>query len=151
GFHIQPMADMAGPFANYTPTQFAAAIAPYLSAPGAYTLSDGRVVLNAFYAEAQSPAWWNSALSSLKTTYGLNVAFVPTFLDANNYSSNITAFAPISYGMGTWGGRNAAVTDPNSTAPGSLQALANQAHALGMIWDQSVTFQEDRPREGWYQ
>ncbi|MEZ5224285.1 MAG: hypothetical protein R2743_22555 [Ilumatobacteraceae bacterium] len=42
-------------------------------------------------------------ISILRTSYGIEVAFVPVFL---NYTSHVEAFAPISYGMSVWGGRN---------------------------------------------
>ena len=148
GFSIMPTADMAGPYNQLTPAQFAAQMAPYLQSPGAYRLEDGRVVLGAFYAEAETPAWWNEALTTLRTTYGVNVAFVPTFLDAYNY---IDSFAPITYGMGNWGARNPAYTDPDNTMPGSQVDLIDRAHDLGKIWMQPVAFQDNRPREGIYE
>jgi VCBS repeat-containing protein len=147
-FHIQPIADLAGPFSNLTATAFAAQMAPYLLSPGAYRLADGRVVLGSFFAENKSVSWWSDALAALHNTYGLNVAFVPTFLDP---LSNMAAFAPISYGFSSWGGRNAVNTDPNATSPGSATDVVNQAHALGMIWEAPVAFQDNRPREGVYE
>ncbi len=96
GFTILPTADMSGRLGGMTAADFAKAIAPYLTSPGGYKLSDGRVVLGAFYAELQNASWWGSALTYLNAAYGLNVAFVPTFLNASAY---MASFAPISYGV----------------------------------------------------
>ncbi|WP_434085880.1 endo-1,3-alpha-glucanase family glycosylhydrolase [Mycolicibacterium rufum] len=149
GFSIQPQADLSSSVvAGMTAGQFAAAFAPYLSSPGAFRLADGRVVLSAFYAENKSTAWWNSTLTTLRNTYGLDVAFVPTFLDAYHY---MAAFAPISYGFGNWGGRNTSTVDPAATGPGSQVDLVRTAHNLGKVWMQPVAFQDARPREGLYE
>ena len=147
GFSIMPTADMSGPLAGYSEAQFAAAFAPYLTSPGAYRLKDGRVVLGAFYAEGQSPKWWNNTLGTLRNVYQVNVAFVPTFLNA---SANMDSFAPFSYGFGNWGDRYPGATDPTSTATGLPVDLTKRAHALGKIWMQPVAFQDNRPRSGLY-
>ncbi|MCG5430910.1 hypothetical protein LV457_01160 [Mycobacterium sp. MYCO198283] len=144
-FTIQPTADMSGSLASYTPEQFADEFAPYLQSPGSQRLGDGRPVLGAFYAERLSPTWWNTALTTLRTTYGVDVAFVPTFLDAY---SNMESFAPFSYGFSSWGGRNPQTTDPTSDFPLLSAGLARRAHELGRIWMQPIAFQDNRPREG---
>jgi len=148
GFYIQPQADMSGTLASLTSAQFAAAFVPYLTHPAAYRLSDGRVVLSAFMAEGRTASWWNDTINTFDTNYGLEVAFVPTFLNASPY---MESFAPFSYGFGNWGGRNAAATDPDFTAPGSQVGLVRQAHELGKIFMQPVAFQDNRPRSGVYQ
>jgi YVTN family beta-propeller protein/VCBS repeat-containing protein len=149
GFKIQPTADMAGPMSGMTEAQFAAAFAPYLTSTAAYRLSDGRVVLGAFMPESKTPTWWTNSLGILRNTYGVDVAFVPTFVfDAY---SNIDAFAPFSYGFSNWGGRNPLFTDPTNSLPGSQVDLVRKAHALGKIWMQPVAFQDNRPREGIYE
>ncbi|MEZ0342901.1 endo-1,3-alpha-glucanase family glycosylhydrolase, partial [Mycobacterium sp. pV006] len=149
GFSIQPQADLASDtIAGMTPTQFAAAFAPYLAADGAFRLSDGRVVLSAFYAERKSTAWWDDALGALRKTYELDVAFVPTFLHAHLY---MTAFAPISYGFGNWGGRNPSTVDPDNPGFGAQVGLVRDAHALGKIFMQPVAFQDNRPRSGLFE
>lgn len=148
GFSIQPQADLSSPYlTNISASDFAAAFAPYLSSPGAFKLSDGRSVLSAFYADGKSVAWWSSALKALKTTYGIDVAFVPTFLDAGAHMAD---FAPISYGFGNWGARNARDTDPANAAPGSQVDLVRTAHQMGKIWMQPIAFQDNRPRNGLY-
>jgi hypothetical protein len=131
-----------------TSADFAAAFVPLLTNPAAYRLSDGRVVLSAFAAEGQTATWWNNTLTIFRENYGLDVAFVPTFLNA---SANLDAFAPFSYGFGNWGARNPAYTNPNLTGPGSQVDLVRRAHALGKIWMQPVAFQDNRPRNGLYE
>jgi YVTN family beta-propeller protein/VCBS repeat-containing protein len=149
GFKIQPTADMGGPLGGMTEAQFAAAFAPYLTSPAAQRLSDGRVVLGAFYAEAKTATWWSNSLTILRSTYGVDVAFVPTFV-YDPYNS-MDSFAPISYGFSNWGGRNPVYTDPTNSNPGSQVSLVEKAHALGKIWMQPVAFQDNRPREGVYE
>ena len=145
-FSIQLTADMSGPLGTYTSDQFAGEFAPLLASPGAQRLSDGRVVLGAFYAERQTASWWGDTLTTLQDDYQLEVAFVPTFL----FNANLDAYASISYGFSNWGGRNPADTDPTATWSGSPTDLANRAHALGKIWMQPTAFQDMRPREGLY-
>lgn len=146
GFSIQPQADLASDaLARMTPAQFAATFAPYLSSDGAFRLADGRVVLSAFYAERQTTSWWNSALNDLRTSYDLDVAFVPTFLHPHLY---MTEFAPLSYGFGNWGGRNTSTVNPDNTGPNSQVDVVRTAHELGKIWMQPIAFQDNRPRSG---
>lgn len=148
GFVVQPVADMSGPMGSATSEEFAAQFAPYLSASSTQRLDDGRAVLGAFYAEARPALWWNDTMTVFRDDYDLNVAFVPTFLDAYN---NMDAFAPFSYGFGNWGGRNAVNTDPQSTFPGTQASMIEKAHSLGKVWMQPVAFQDNRPREGIYE
>jgi hypothetical protein len=146
GFSIQITADMSGPFGgNFSETNMAAEFAPYLRHPAAQRLSDNRVVLGAFYAERKPPAWWQNLLNILRNTYQINVAFVPTFLDAD---ANMSAFAPFSYGFSNWGGRNPITMSATDTNPGSAIDLVRRANALGKIWMQSVAFQDNRPKGG---
>jgi hypothetical protein len=69
------------------------------SSPAAYRLGDGRLVVSAFDAGLNSPAWWTSVLSRLKSQ-GINVAFVPTFL---GWTYVADLYKTISYGFGDWG------------------------------------------------
>jgi Glycosyl hydrolase family 71 len=147
GFAVLPTADMAGPLNTLSAQVFAAEFAPYLSAPAAFRLADGRPVLGAFYAEGQPVAWWTAVLAELKSSHGLTVAFVPTFLDA---PANMDAFAPISHGFGNWGGRNPNAVPTVALAPPYPVNLVQRAHALGKIWMQPVAYQDNRPREGIY-
>src|SRR6202034_3901792 len=79
-FDILVTADVTGALGSMSPTDFAADIAPYLAAPGAFHLADGRPVLGAFAAERKPAAWWANVLDILRTKIGSAVGFVPTFL-----------------------------------------------------------------------
>jgi hypothetical protein len=147
-FRIQITADMTGRLAATTPADFASQIAPYLKAGSAQRLKDGRVVLGAFFAERQPVGWWSDALNEFRTTYGLDIAFVPTFLDAD---ANLDAFAPISYGLSNWGFRNPDLVVPTSVDTGMPVDLIRRAHRLGKIWMQPVAFQDNRPKAGTYE
>lgn len=147
-FSIQPVADMSGPLRTMTSQEFASNFAPYLTSASAQRLPDGRPVLGSFYAEAQTASWWSDTMTVFHDDYGLDVAFVPTFLDAYN---NMDAFAPFSYGFGNWGGRNTLNTDPQYTFPGTQASLVEKAHSLGKIWMQPIAFQDSRPREGLFE
>jgi hypothetical protein len=74
-------------------------IASVAKSPAAYKLADGRLVVSAFDANLNSPAWWASVISQLKAQ-GINVAFVPTFLGWGLYAQ---LYASISYGFADWG------------------------------------------------
>jgi Glycosyl hydrolase family 71 len=147
-FQIQVTPDMSGPLNTYTSQQFAAAFAPLLTAPASQRLDDGRVVLGAFAAEAKPASWWGDTFTVLHDDYDVDVAFVPTFLNAYAY---MDSFAPISYGFSSWGGRNIVTTDPDSTFPGLSTYLTQHAHELGKIWMAPVAFQDNRPRSGVYE
>ena len=67
--------------------------------PAAYKLADGRLVVSAFDANHNSPAWWQNVLNRLKAA-GINMAFVPTFLGWTQYAD---LYQSISYGYADWG------------------------------------------------
>ena len=70
-----------------TQKTLAAALAELGRSPAAYRLSDGRLVVSPFKAEAKSVTYWADVIATLKNSYGLNVAFVPTFLNFRSYAS----------------------------------------------------------------
>jgi hypothetical protein len=74
-------------------------IASVAHSPAAYKLADGRLVVSAFDAGLNSPAWWAAVLNRLKSQ-GINVAFVPTFL---GWTFVADLYKAISYGFGDWG------------------------------------------------
>jgi hypothetical protein len=76
----------------------------------------------------------------MKNQYGITVAFVPCFLD---YSANVTAFAPFSYGFSNWGNRSPA-------SNGDLASKIADAHAKGKLWMQPVSAQDSRPNQAKY-
>ncbi|MDT5008699.1 MAG: hypothetical protein QOH57_316 [Mycobacterium sp.] len=145
GFAIQITADMSGAAGTLNEADFARSFAPFLKAAAAQRLSDGRVVFGAFFAEHKPTSWWATALDLLRTAYGVNVAFVPTFLDA---ASNLDAFASVSYGLSSWGTRYPAGVNPTNTEAGSAVDVIRRAHRLGRLWMQPVAYQDNRPKQG---
>lgn len=107
------------------------------ASPAAYRLSDGRLVVSAFDAGLNSPAWWQSVLSQLSAK-GITVAFVPTFL---GWSESADAFASISYGFGDWGTATAA-------ASASMQSDPAVAHGTyDKIYMMPIDPQQFRPKD----
>lgn len=147
-FSVFVTADMAGPLQFLKPADFADEFVSYLRAPAAFRLEDGRPVLGAFLAERMPVAWWTDVISRLKSDFGVDVAFVPTFLDA---AKNIDSFAAISYGFSNWGGRSPTTVSTELRGPNYPVDLVQRTHALGKIWMQPVAYQDNRPREGNYQ
>lgn len=68
--------------------------------------ADGRVVVSSFLAEARTVSWWSNWIG-LMAACGVDVAFVPTFI---NYTANINSFDPINHEVSVWGGRTTART-----------------------------------------
>ncbi|MDF0531088.1 glycoside hydrolase family 71 protein [Tsukamurella sp. 8F] len=142
-FVIVPTIDMDGALGRESPATIADRLAGSLRSASAYHLPDGRPVLSAYRAERQSPAWWRSTLDEFAARLTRPVAFVPVLLDADR---NLEAFAPISYGLGSWGGsRDPQTTDPDRRVRGSTVDLARRAHRLGRIWMSPIAFQDYRP------
>jgi hypothetical protein len=112
-------------------------IASVANSPAAYKLSDGRLVVSAFDAGLNSPAWWSAVLSRLKAQ-GINVAFVPTFL---GWTLVADLYAAISYGFADWG---------TATAGGAGLFLDDPAIAhdsFGKIFMMPVGSQQFRPKD----
>lgn len=147
-FTVVTTADMTGPLAAMTAADFAADVAPYLTAPGSFHLSDGRPVLGAFAADAQAPAWWSSVFDTLRDKFKLAVAFVPTFLDV---ADNPEKFAAFSYGFSMWGGRDPLAMTTYDVGRGSPVDVIRRTHQLGKLWMQPVAFQDSRPRSGTFE
>ncbi|SPM42973.1 hypothetical protein MNAB215_5194, partial [Mycobacterium numidiamassiliense] len=144
-FDILVTADVTGPLGAMDPGAFAADIAPYLSAPGAYHLADGRAVLGAFAAEQKPAAWWMNVLDILHAKIGTPVAFVPTFLTVGDSPES---FAPFSYGFSMWGGRSPDAMTDTDLGRGSSMDVIQRTHQLGKLWMQPVAFQDARPGSG---
>jgi len=143
-----PSADITGgDLGAMNPNDFAADVAPYLSAPAAFHLPDGRPVLGAFAAEQRPPSWWVSVLGILRDKLKVAVAFVPTLLEV---ADNLEKFAPFSYGLSAWGGRDPHTMTLDDTGRGSPVGVIGRAHRLGKLWMQPVAFQDDRPQSGTY-
>lgn len=140
-FKIALMPDMSGSLGTMSTADFASYINDLNDYPAAYHLSDGRLVLAPFYPEKyHDAAWWSNLFSVLQSQYGINVAFVPCFL---NYTANASSFASISYGFSNWGNGNPA-------ANGNLAQNISDAHSRGKIWMQPVRVQDERPYAGIY-
>jgi Glycosyl hydrolase family 71 len=101
----------------------------------AYRLSDGRLVVSAFNAGLNPPAWWQGIFDQLNKT-GIKVAFVPTFL---GWANQAAAFANISYGFADWG---------TATAAGAQNMVRDPplAHANNKIYMMPVDPQQYRPK-----
>jgi hypothetical protein len=124
------------------PGALASAIAGLETSHGSalYHLDDGRLVIAPFDPERQGAAWWQGWLGTLQATYGIDVAFVPCFL---NYGANAAAFAPFSYGFSNWGNRS-----PHTN--GNLAPNMADAHGRGGLWMQPVSVQDERPNQSLY-
>ncbi len=145
GFKIVIQPDMSGTPGKLDAASLARSMAQLANYSSAYRLGDGRTVISPFLAEKHSAAWWSNFLSILRNTHGRSVAFWPMFL---NEQTNATAFAPITYGMGNWGSRNPAWTNPNITYSTGPMGRVAKIHALGDKWMQPVSVQDERPRSG---
>jgi Glycosyl hydrolase family 71 len=104
--------------------------------PSAYKLADGRLVVSAFDANLNSPAWWQGVLNRLKTA-GINTAFVPTFLGWTNYAD---LFQSISYGYADWGTATAHASSLLEDDPSIAHASFNK------IFMMPVDSQQFRPK-----
>lgn len=144
-FTILITADITSPLGAMSPADFAMDVAPYLTAPGAFHLPDGRAVLGAFAAERQSPEWWIGVINTLREQSGVDVAFVPTFLDV---ADNLERFAGFSYGFSEWGARSPNGMAVRDDGHGSPVDVIRRAHQLGKLWMQPIPFQDSRPRSG---
>lgn len=147
GFSVMLTMDMNGPVAlGQSMSAFVADIVHYAASPASYRLPDHRLVLSAFRAEARTPEWWSGVLGAL-SDHGVQVAFLPLLLDVD---SNLERFAPISYGIGYWGGRSPAAFSSTDPGRGSPADLANRSRRLGVKIMQPVAFQDSRPYMGVY-
>ncbi len=116
GFKVVPMIDMNGNTRAASPAVAADAVRKYYltggagSTPrrGAWRLPDGRYVLSAFKGEGPNPinvstqaAWLQSLFDELQNTWGIQVAYMPCYLNYN-YASD-PAFTALQWGSGSWG------------------------------------------------
>jgi Glycosyl hydrolase family 71 len=115
-------------------------IAAAAASPSAYRLSDGRLVVSAFDASLNPPAWWEAVISRL-TAQGIHIAFVPTFL---GWASVADAFAPFSYGFGDWG----SATVGDSSAQQGDPEIAHKTY--GKVFMMPVDPQQYRPKDSVY-
>ncbi len=124
------------------PQALAAAIAGVAKDPVVFRLTDGSLVVSPFAPEKKGVEWWSNWINIMESQYAIKIAFIPCFV--NSSAANVAAFAPISYGLSNWGSRSP-VLDRNQVAIDS-----NRAHALGKIWMQPVSVQDERPNSAVY-
>ncbi len=143
-FKIMLQPDMSA-LASKDAATVAKATALLAAYPSAYNLNDGRLVVAPFYAENKSIAWWTSYKSIMASTYGQTVALFPVVQNDQVYAK---AFAPISIGIGNWGSRNPQWNPPNATYSTSPRGRVAAVHAMGKMWMQPVSVQDERPNQG---
>lgn len=121
------------------PRALASAIAGIANDPAVFHLPDGRLVVSPFAPEEKGAVWWSNWINLMETQHGIKIAFVPCFV---RYSAgNVEPFAPFSYGLSNWGSR---------TPVSGASDIISEAHALGKIWMQPVSAQDERPNAGVY-
>jgi hypothetical protein len=96
-------------------------------------------VVAPYKAENQPPSWWRQFLSAMKDRHGIDVAFLPVFVDGSD--SAVDRFSALTFGMSSWGGRNPAF----NPIRGFPLDMIHQAHSLGQLWMQPVSMQDYRP------
>jgi hypothetical protein len=111
-------------------------IAAAAASDAAYRLEDGRLVVSAFNAGLNPPAWWQSIFDQLNAR-GIKVAFVPTFL---GWSAQAASFAGISHGFSDWGTATAASSENMKSDP----SLAHGSY--GKLYMMPVDPQQYRPK-----
>lgn len=138
-FKIMLMPDMHGELGSLTPAQLADQLAKLASSPAAFRLDDGRLVVSPFKAENRSPLWWQEFLTQMKTRHDIDVALLPVFVDGD--AETMRSFNSISFGMGSWGGRNPAFNPVQGFSTDAIK----QTHGFGKLWMQPVSMQDYRP------
>ena len=115
-------------------------IAAAAASDSAYRLEDGRLVVSAFNAGLNPPAWWQSIFDQLNSR-GIKIAFVPTFL---GWTAQAASFAGISHGFSDWGTATAASSD-------AMKRDASLAHdSYGKLYMMPVDPQQYRPKDSIY-
>lgn len=132
-FRVMLQPDMTSSTGNATASALADKMATLGSYKSAYRVS-GKLVVSPYKGEAKSVAWWKEFMSVMKSKHGIEVAFMPVFLDVKQMST----YSSISYGFGEWGARN-----PASVNNGADQAA--NAHKLNKKWIAPVAVQDFRP------
>ncbi|MFD4430701.1 glycoside hydrolase family 71 protein [Nocardia sp. NPDC058497] len=140
-FKIMLMPDMSGAPGTWSVAQLAAELASWAGEPAAYRLSTGPLVVSPYMAEKRPAAWWSELVEVMSSAHGIEVALAPVFTVYDTYAAD---YAPISYAMSIWGGRNPAF-NPISGFP--LDTIGD-AHSRGARWMQPVSVQDYRPRNG---
>ncbi len=141
GFHIVPEPD-GDILKQATPDQMAITIEGMAATcPTAYRLPGGRLLVVPFAPNIQPIGYWEEVLQKLAAA-GQNVAFIPDLL---GLAQNAKRFAPISFGMTSWGPR-----DPVTAQSVPLMSAERSAAALAPAWMQPVAPQDARPKAAIY-
>ena len=116
GFKILLMPDMT---ILRTPPPLAAGVAELAQSPSVFRLADGRLVISPFKAEDKSAGWWKSWIATMKSRYGIRVAFVPTFLNFENNAARFRADQLRLLHLGQTAARHRAPPSPPCDAQGA--------------------------------
>lgn len=138
-FTVVPMLDQTT-LANDSVTEIADKTAELLQYESTQTIG-GEKVVSTFCAECRTVAWWTEFIRQMEQVHGIPIKFIATFVGGT--VAQMREFAPIAYGVGSWGTRNAenALRMPNYAA---------SAHELGLKWMSAVAVQDARPRWSTY-
>lgn len=148
---IGPMLDATGTTATAGVARSATFIGRFVGKTGTWYLPDGRMVVAAFKVEDADtpPAFWVDLANTLKTTYGVDVAYLFSF---NSYTSTninniknalVAAGLPSAlYGTGPWG----MSSDPALVA--SASNFVATAEAAGHLSFSPLQGWNDRPGDG---
>ncbi len=119
--------------------ELATGVAQLAKFGSAMRLRDNRLVVSPFKSEAKSVAWWRDWLALMRQRHGIDVAFVPAFL---NWQLRDPEFDEISYGISRWASRNPRAYGPEPPPP--------TGHTYGKLWMNSVAVQDVRPSQAIY-
>lgn len=137
GFGVVLMPDMDGEFGEH-PERLPATIVRLAAEAGLYRLPDGRLLLSAFNAQRQPPAWWRVQLDLLREA-GVPCAFLPCVQEVERHQAGFLAL-PAAVGLGDWGVRSVIELAVRGDH-------ARTAHAAGRWWMEPVSPQDYRPKE----
>jgi hypothetical protein len=137
-FRIIPNIDGASDLGNLPLSGIIEALLPVLSHPSAMKAADGRNVVGAFCADGWTPARWRALFDGLAER-GINVSFVPVFLDP----AKANLYFDLADVISVWGGDYPAAIE-------SLDKLAQESREARKQWMAPVWPQDLRPKDGWY-
>lgn len=105
----------------------------FASDPAVEKMSDGRLLITPYGANAQSAAWWEQWILN-RAAKGHRVALFPV---VQGWLKYVDAFKAISVGISDWGDR-----EPNE----KWKSAPAQAHKQGLLWMMPVAPQDMRPK-----
>ena len=138
GFVVAPMVDLTSANStNVSSSTVASYLETFFQQSAAYRLDDGRYVVSFVKAESQPVSYYQDLMQALRAD-GVDVAFINVFMSLSD--AQIKAYAPVSYGMGTWGVRSAELTR-------SFPNRAAAAHEYGVKWMSPIAVQDVRHKD----